>query len=417
MGNVAKDLHGSGARSGAWRVWGVWDAVAAFLLVFFSTVGFMYYLGGGGRAVTWPWNALSLFALVSAAVVAAWVFLMSESRWQIPDGVATGLLSVILGVAVGVFAFWYPRYSPGSDSADALEVGVRQLLHGHNPLGALTKLGHTLSPLLGGYLLAAPFVVLLGSVLLRGLFWLYVGVGYLVRAAGPRAALMFASLAVATPLIRAMLPSQNDHFVIAIELALLGSVGYFLCYRGRPSRWATVGYWASAALFGMALADRVVYWIVVIPLAAAFARLPRRRDAVIWLATSVGVTACLVLVLLVANPTAFVAGPLGMALDKIVSTHIPHSGLIVALVATTLACLLSWRVRTLAGAFGVASLSLATVFFLGGLVKALAVGWNLAFLQSATAAPAVVYNGSWLVFGLFALALPTSRTSQLPPPG
>lgn len=365
--------------------------------------------------MTWPWNALSLFLLVGAAVVAAWIFLMSESRWQIPDSIATGLVCVVLGIGVGVFAFGYPMYSPGSDSADALEVGVRQILHGHNPLGALTKLGNRLSPLLGGYVLAAPFVILLGSVMLRGLFWLYAGVGYLVRAAGPRAALMFASLAVATPLIRGCLAAQNDHFVIAIELALFGSGGYFFCSRVLPSRWATLGYWASAALFGTALADRVIYWIVVIPLIAAFARLPRRRDASIWLATSVGVNACLVLVLLVANPAAFVAGPLSISLNKIVSPHIPNSGLIAVLIATTLACLLSWRVRTLAGAFGVASLSLATVFFLGGLVNALDLGWEAAFLRFPTASPAVAYNGSWLIFGLMALALPTSR-SELPPP-
>jgi hypothetical protein len=95
--------------------------------------------------------------------------LLSENR-------AVGVAPLLFVAIVVVTLELYPHVNThipghGSDSDDALVVGVRLLLHGHYPYYGRTYLGNEISDFPGQLLMAVPFV-LLGSVALQNVFWL-----------------------------------------------------------------------------------------------------------------------------------------------------------------------------------------------------------------------------------------------------
>ena len=110
--------------------------------------------------VTVPTDPTALAALVMVAVLLLWATCMSASRWRLSPIAAVGALIVVTMLFTLWYARWWPALEPYSDNAEALEIGARQVLSWADPWAVPTSLGNPLSPMLGGFLLAVPFVLL-----------------------------------------------------------------------------------------------------------------------------------------------------------------------------------------------------------------------------------------------------------------
>lgn len=404
----------SGDRAGllppsAPRVWRVSDAALAALAVFASGAGVIYflgdYLGGGVPRVeglpAWPWSAWGYLVAVVAAVAIVWPLAMSATRFRLPSFWAAAVLTLAVSVILAYYTLLYPIWGghQGSDSADALELGVRRLLDGLNPYGGVTYLGNPLSPMIGGFLLAAPFVILLGSVALQAIVWLYATILFVARVAGPSGAAAFSVLLFLSPSFRLALVTESDHLVIAAVLLLSGSVGFLASSRdGR--RWQVLLV-ASGIVFSLAMADRFVYLPVAVPLAVLVWRTRPRARAVTWIAVVATSTLALILLPFLGDRDAYLRGPVLTGLN-----HGQRGDLLVTLALAVgvlgLLAFLSWRTRTLAGAW-LASAAYVAALFLG---VGLAGAADRGLYAGLTSPEATVYNGAWLILALAGLVIP-----------
>jgi hypothetical protein len=286
-----------------------------------------------------------------------------------------------------------------------LQNGVAAILSGNSPYSVTSHLGNPLSPLFGAYVLASPFVLLFGSVFIRGIFWILVATALLAKFAGKRAALMFAVFVLISPAMRGALPAQNDYFVIAIEIAVFGWLGIRLSTTKLDSMKLKLGFWLTAGLFGISLADRFVFWIAAVPFAFLLVRAAGRQRAIQWLAVAGASLAICLLVPFLWGASGYVGGPLAMGLRKLPSSVIPNAGLIVMLLTLVVTFIFSWRTRSIVGVFFTAAISMMFLFLVNGLILALKIGFYSAFAAPVSSYAEVTFNSSWLIFGLFALAV------------
>jgi hypothetical protein len=382
------------------RTWRPLDAALCFALLYSSSVGAAgsFNLLGEKSNVAWPHDPWLLGIFTLSVTVFTWIFVMSETRFRIPDWAVKSLTVLALGIATCDFAYYFHYWAPGSDSADALEVGSRLLTGGSNPYSGHTWGGSPLSPMLGGILLATPFVLLLGSVFVRGLFWLYVVAGTLTRWVAPSAAFVVVGLGVSTPLLRAMLPNQNDHFVIGLSIGFFALIGW-LCIE-RTDLIGRILSYSSGLLIGLAFADRFTYWVAAVPLAVVFVR-RKRPNGLIWAGLMVVTTGFLALAPMFFDSEIYLHSVFQSALNKTPSS-VPNATLILLSLTGFVTIILTLRVRSLSGALGVGALSVFTLIFCNALLRVPEVGWSAAIHSYES----VAFNGSWLILGLFSLALP-----------
>ena len=146
----------------------------------------------------------------------------------------------------------------GSDSDDAFNVSVGQLLHGHFPYYVRTYLGNVIHPLPGALLLALPFVVM-GNAAYQDLFWLAVFFYVACREAGStrRALLLLWALLGLCPEVIHAVVTGNDQLVNGIYPL----VALWLMMR-KNSVWAAV-------FFGVSLSSRANF-LFLAPLAFAW---------------------------------------------------------------------------------------------------------------------------------------------------
>lgn len=382
------------------RRWGWRDAVAAFALLVVVNIGVPTYVAG---PLTWPGARLTLPAL-ALAVVVCWVACMSHRR--LPAWAAWAALALVVGVGIGWYIHFEPVWGPRSDNADALLQGVRQLLAGRDPYLAKTFLGGTLSPMLGGFLLALPIVVVFGGLYLQQIIWLLGSAAAMVKAVGPHAALMAAALFVASPWTRMALPNQSDNWITAAGVALFGSLGYHYADPKRPAR---AGFWLTSILFGVALVYRFIFWLAVIPLIVLFVRRYGWRRMWLWMTPAGIVTVALIVLPWFWDRQAYLDGPIAMALVKASRSSVPYASAIVAVVTFVVLIVASTRVRSLAGAWGALTLALAAMVIVVALTKLPDEGW-----RSIATYDTIAFNGGFLVLGLVSLALPTARELASP---
>ena len=191
--------------------------------------------------LTWKWGAASYLGTTALLIGTVGALLMRKTRLRPPTciaGVTTGLLLLTLAIV-------FSRYDIEAtwDRGDALRVGVQQLLQGESPYAVVTNLGNPLSPMLGGILLAAPFVALAGDVYWMSLTWLAATTAFVAVRSGAHAALTFLVLMAGSPLVRLELAVQSD---IAVNAEALFAVRF-------PQR---VAGWPGVAERGLAGALR-----------------------------------------------------------------------------------------------------------------------------------------------------------------
>ena len=236
-------------------------------MVFSSGLGMTFLVA---NEVTAPTAPAALAVVCTAAVGLLWATCMSWSRWRLSTSAAAGALVLIAMLFTLWYARWWPALEPYSDNAEALEIGARQLLAWSDPWAVPTSLGNPLSPMLGGFLLAVPFVLLpvQWGMYMHQMIWLGALVVFLARVAGPHAAVMVTTLLLVSPHTRYAVPGGSDNWLMAIAVVLAGSWGFRALQNGL--RWPH--WWASACFLALAVSWRATVWVAVLPLIMLFWR-------------------------------------------------------------------------------------------------------------------------------------------------
>lgn len=207
---------------------------------------------------------------------------------RITDRQARWLTGVILLFVLIAFITLYPVahsaiYGAGSDSADSLNVAVREMLHGRYPYYARTYLGNPVHEMPGMLLLATPFV-LLGSSAWMNLFWLAVFFFVCRDELGDarQALLLFVVMLMFCPVAMQQLVTGGNQLANGLFTMVLL---WWMARRDLPM---------AAVLFGLALSSRANF-LLLVPLVfchllRAYGRQRAVRDLAIALATLTVVT-------------------------------------------------------------------------------------------------------------------------------
>lgn len=309
-----------------------------------------------------------------------------------------GMIAV-LALAYLMYARYVDHYAPLTDRATALQYGFEELLGGRNPYFRHTQLDNTISPMLGGILLAGPFVLISGTMYWQGLVWLALTMVFLAVLCGPRFGFAAGAVLLASPAIRLELSVQSDGWLNGAALAIFGTALYLLAGRIQRSRlWLTAAV-AMSVVFALAVSYRFIYVVVALPLGVLIWRHFGVRALVVTALPAAVVSLGLILGPYLADPSVYAPFE-KVSLGATVKT-IPHLPALTAGACVLVAAVGAWRVRTIAGVW-------ATMFAMS-MTFIVLTGWGQReWYQYLTWA----YNGATIVFGLFALVLPVT-----PPPG
>ena len=233
------------------------------------------------------WGGLAYALLVLP--VALWLGVPGRGSDGPPPASSVRWLAAATWVAMVVlFAVVYPVVDVqvpgrGSDADDALNIGVRALLAGHSPYAITTYLGNDLSPLPGALLLAMPFV-LLGTSALQNFLWIPTFFLAAARTTGDRAWTLHLAWTVllASPVVLHELLTGGDHSANTVYV-LLG-MQWLLASGGRS---------LAAAAWGVTLASRANFLLLVLPVCGWLWRHHGRTAAVRAAAITLGVAGLL----------------------------------------------------------------------------------------------------------------------------
>ena len=327
---------------------------------------------------------------------------MGGSRGRLPERIVVALLLIVTVCLVAWYGYFAPTWAPGADHADALNRGAVQILHWEDPYSVTSKFGGPLSPMLGGFLLAMPFVVLFGGMYLQTIAWFVGGVCALYLTVGARAALAASSLFAFSAWSRMALPSQSDNWITAAGVVATGSLGHWAL--GSRSTRATGWLVLSSILYGVALSYRFILWPTVLPLMVVLVRTYGWKRSLMWLSPAGLTTVFLVLLPFAVNARTYLDGPVAMGLQKGLRGDFPHPGVFVVLVTVAATVWGSRKVKSLSGAWGMSALSMTCLLLAVAVTK-----YQMGFVGMTSHYDTVAFSGAVLVFGATALVLPTAR--------
>jgi hypothetical protein len=292
------------------------------------------YLGNAGLII-FP---LAIFALVYAVVLATEK--IPQKKW-FPW---IYLLAFVLVVVA--FAVIYPLANSGayggigSDRDDAINIGTTRLFGGQYPYYAKTYLGNPLSPLPGAFLLAAPFVLLLGNSAYQNLFWLpifFLLSRSLLRNDTANIALM-AVLFVGCPMVMHEVVHGAD--LLSNSLYCLVAVCLFRFSLDQGVAWKK---WLAAVFLGVAFASRFNF-LFLFPVLFCSAARSRWKDGFLLTGIAILTFLCLTLPFYIYDPASF--SPLLMTVNHI-SSRSPSAfpTWIIPLLVIVLSSLMGMRCR------------------------------------------------------------------------
>ena len=266
------------------------------------------YLGNSGFVI-YP---LIVFALVYGAVLA--VEKIPQKKWF------KWIYLLVFIFVVIAFAVIYPLANSGayggigSDRDDAINIGTTRLFSGQYPYYAKTYLGNPLSPLPGAFLLAAPFVFLLGNSAYQNLFWLpvfFLLSRSLLRNDVANIALM-AVLFLGCPMIMHEVVHGADLLSNSLYCLVAVCLFWFSLQPGNAN-WKK---WLAAVFLGVAFASRFNF-LFLFPVLFFSAARSRRRDEFLLTGIAILTFLCLTLPFYFYDPDSF--SPLLMTVNHISS--------------------------------------------------------------------------------------------------
>jgi len=222
-------------------------------------------------------------------------------------------LALLLGALLAAYLLIHPHINKvgfqllgrsfgACDQSDALEVALREILHGRYPYYAKTFLNGPISPLPGAVLLASPFY-LFGDVALQNFFWLAVFIGgfaWFHRNLSLAVLVAYVTCLLSPHVVYHILQGgdylSNGIYVLAACACLVEAV------HRRRSLWQCAGW---ALLAGVAFSSRLNF-IILLPLViGALLRLASWRQALALIAVVLAGFAVVTLPFALFDPAGF----------------------------------------------------------------------------------------------------------------
>jgi len=254
--------------------------------MFLALAGFVVGLGSVGTVQKYAGTAIAIVYLVAVTVLAPLLvppLLRRAERYLAGTRgyLAAALVFVVLAV---VLVIVYPHANvhvpgQGSDRDESIGLGVRALLHGHQPYGQRTYLGDPVDQGPTVFVIAAPFAAFTATGW-QNLLWLALLLVFLARLSSPGVAAAVLALGfLAAPAVPRDYVTGGDLLANPVYVAAAA----WVAYRSAKTRW-----WLGAAIvLGIALGSRPNWALLLIPLAVALTREGSPRIA----ARTVGVAA------------------------------------------------------------------------------------------------------------------------------
>jgi hypothetical protein len=375
--------------------------MAALVALFFlANVGMVFrtFADFVASAVPLPrWVLGVAFAIYSLAVaLGVRRLFMSERPLLSARATKYFLFTCVLGL-VALTVFIPTAQDMKADRDDALDIAGRALLAGDDPWLSTTQLGNHISPLLGGVLLALPFVALVGSSAFQSCFWLALGSWLSATRIGVLQAGAIVAVAFASPVMLNEFVFQSDLWVNALVLAVAFLWAYVAVRRPSPG-FHLVG---SSLLAACGLTDRYIFLTLMIPAFFLLAKVGARRLVLTWLGLSSLFVGVLISITLLRFPGSVASIEANLA--KSASATVPHSGVILVIATLVLATVLTYRAKSVSDYFWTMCLTVAvipvweTVKFALDRAPDTFSNYNV-----------VAYSAGFLVFGLIALVVPNA---------
>lgn len=377
--------------------WTARDSTAAMALLLCAGLPVVYRPTGTelvARLGLPAWSLAIAFAVYCTMVVALCAWLTGHLVGRLATIV---FRAIVLAGAAAVAVLSLASVATLDQRADrdeALEIGVRRLLSGDDPWATVTQLGGHISPLVGGLLLALPFVIM-GSSAIQSVVWWVVGNAAAWKRVGPQATAIAVALLLSSPVMLNELVFHSDLWVNAAILAL----AFLWCRRDVEESATALRLMPSALLAALAFADRFLFLVLLVPITVSLLRSERRSSALAWLAMCTGATAGLYAVMLVAFPGSIrsIIANAG-SLDDVA---IPHAGLLLAAATAAVALVSSLAASTTRGYLWAMALSLAAAP--AGTAVLLLMGGAETTISDYRVAS---YGAAFLVVGVAALTWP-----------
>lgn len=348
-------------------------AVGAFALWLIPSVGQLNkYLGPWGTGLSAAATLTGILLIVKQSNV------IQSETWTVT---ADRLLPLLVVASVLAFAVLYPISNsgivgPGSDRDDALDIALRELLHGSYPYYARTYLGNTPRPAPGALLLALPFF-LMGTSALQNLFWLPAFLYYsrYLLFCDPLLSLAFYSIFVlGCPGALQDFVTGGDYLVNAIYVAI--AVG--MVARVHERSCSRLTRWSIYVFLAVAVSSRVIYG-VVIPVLAVFVG---QRDGLRAAIEFICFTALFIVIVngpfYAYDPANFVPLALGEKLEAVPNQL--HATLLLPIIGIFIASLSIFVKLDEYRLFGAIAIALLPIFVVPILFEMSAGGWTLGSL-------------------------------------
>ena len=318
-----------------------WATLGLGLALFVpSTSVVQRYLGTLGTAGYLLVAAVALVLLVKRReAVGRWAARRSDRQILWLAGLTFGAIVVVFLMLYPVANSGRPDSGSGSDSDDALNVAVNELMHGRYPYYPTTYLDNPISPLPGAVLFAIPFV-LLGSSAYQNIFWLLVF--FMAMQAylhGSRSVLLLLwVILLLSPIFWYALVTGSDYIANTLYVLLFSL--WLIQVASRP-RGGGFRAFLLAGLLGIGLSSRANF-LFLLPL--MFAALATGAG----LKTAVKLTAIAGLSFIVVTVPFYLFDPRGFSplhtTDELgrFDVVLPHAGLIIPLLTAALAIALAF---------------------------------------------------------------------------
>jgi hypothetical protein len=287
------------------------------------------------------------------------------------------------------------RVGPGSDRADALNVGVRLLLHGAYPYHAHTYLGNPITPMPGALLLAAPFY-LLGTAVIQNILWTSLFLVFLwqyFRSSWSGIFYFLVFFLLCPACIQDYL-TGGDYCINTIYVLL---AFYWVAHTHFTDKHANMRI-ASMVFLAVTLCSRPTYVTIVAPVISALVLQQQGKRALFQFLLICGLVATvLVMPFYFFDPPGF--SPLQTAKFNVygIPTWL-HADALIPLVAILVSCRAFFIKLDMTRIFGMAALAFAAMFIPICLLFFFLWGWNQKMLVHwYYASPLTIFGGVWLI--------------------
>jgi hypothetical protein len=289
--------------------------------------------------------------IVHGTFVAAVIWFLRRTGLRSLNEGRAAMFAVAAWFAIcGVFWVTFPVadgrvFGPGSDTDEAYDFAVREMLDGNYPYYVETYLANSVHHLPGALLLATPFV-LLGTSAYQNLFWLplFFVVAQRELRDGREALMLWLLVLLLCPAVMHSVVTGTDGVMNGLSVL----VGMWAVARSHRS-WTRL---AASVLLALAVSNRPNFALALPPMFALLVAASGWATAFRWAAGTILLLAAINLPFYLHDPARF--APLE-GLNRVTRFEpiLPYAGYVLPGLATSLTVVLSTRVRTFMAAVAV----------------------------------------------------------------